>query len=356
MINSLHGGDVYGCHDIIDYSANINCFGMPAAVRQAAIEGVEQSCHYPDILCRRLKEEIARMESRKGRRVLPEQVICGNGASELIYALAHAAGRGRALLPVPCFLEYERALQSAGWEITFHDLKKENGYRPEESFLEKLTPETDMVFLCNPNNPTGVLTDPHLLKRIIEKCGENQILLVMDECFLDFVMEKEAYEAGAYLEDTENLFILKAFTKLFAMPGLRLGYGLCGSRELLHKMEYHIPPWNVSVPAQMAGCAACKETAYVKKSVEAICAERERVKEKLLGMGFQVTDGAANFLFFHGKAGLAEYCMRQGYQIRDCSNFRGLSAGDYRIAIRTPEENDGLLQVIKNRDNTLCQE
>lgn len=343
MANFLHGGDRYGRPDIMDFSANMNCFGMPETVRQAAIEGVMDSHHYPDAFCRGLKEAIARTVSD----IRPEQVICGNGASELIYALAHAVRPKRAILPVPCFLEYERALQSVDCEITFHYLKEETGYQLDKTFLEKLTSETDIVFLCNPNNPTGILIERELLRQIIEKCRDKRIWLVIDECFLDFAPQRGRYEAEPYLKENNCLFILKAFTKLFAMPGLRLGYGLCGSGELLKKMEAQLPPWNVSIPAQAAGRAACRESEFARKTAEAIAAERVRVKKQLSAMGFRVIDGAANFLFFSGGAGLSAYCLQKGYQIRDCSNFRGLHPGDYRMAIRLPEENNALLSILE---------
>ena len=228
MKKLIHGGDVYRNPDCIDFSANINPLGPPDSVKKAVAACVNDIAHYPDVQCKELKKRLGWAEQME-----EEALIIGNGAAELIFALGYSLRPKRALLPQPTFAEYEQALLAAGCEVFYYPLSEENGFRLTEDFLQVLTGEIDMVFLCNPNNPTGVLTERDLLIQILNRCKEKQIFLVVDECFLDFVEEAEAFELKEMTELYSNLFLLKAFTKRYAIPGLRLGYGICQNKELL---------------------------------------------------------------------------------------------------------------------------
>lgn len=343
MQNHQHGGDIYSKKYRIDFSANLNPLGMPESVREAARAGVDKSVNYPDVHCRELREALAKKEG-----VSAEQIICGNGAAELIFLLAAAEKPGRSLLAAPGFAEYEQALTSVDCRMDFYYLKEENGFALKEDYLDRLKEGWDMIFLCNPNNPTGVTIEPGLLKQILDICKERKIRVVLDLCFLDFLENEERADAVAYSADYPNLFILKAFTKTYAMAGLRLGYGITADTCLLKKMREHIQPWNVSIPAQMAGTAALKETEYVCHTRKLITRERGWLKEKLAELGFTVYTSKANFIFFKGPAGLTEKCAREGILIRDCGNYRGLEEqGYYRIAVRTHEENTELIEILR---------
>ena len=181
-----HGGDIYSHGQVVDFSANINYRGMPDAVRKAARAGVEESIHYPDPVCRRLREAIARRE-----QVEKEQVICGNGAADLIFSLVLARKPKQALLCAPTFSEYEQALQTVDCRVLRYPLKECHGFSLQQDILEAITKDVDLVFLCNPNNPTGVTIQRELLWRILERCREKDTLLVVDECFLDFLEDGE---------------------------------------------------------------------------------------------------------------------------------------------------------------------
>ena len=338
----IHGGDIYRNPGVLDFSANCNCFGMPASVQEAAMRGVLYANAYPDPECEALREAIAGYEG-----VEPSRVLCGNGASELLLALMTALGPRRALLAAPCFLEYERVLTLVGAQIQWHTLAEEEGYLPGERFLDALrSTDADMVILTNPNNPTGTLLQPEYVKQVVCLTQERGIILVMDECFLDFLEEPERYSAKQYLESDRNLIVLKAFTKTFACAGLRIGYLLCGNQSVLCKCKMHLPEWNVSLPATYAGIAASKEREWLRETAEQIRTEREWLSGQLEGLGYRAFPGAANFLFFTGKAGLYEHCLSQGILIRDCSNYRGLDAGAYRVCVRRREDNERLLQAI----------
>jgi len=187
----VHGGDVYSLREsfsgeILDFSANINPLGMPRGVRDAAARAVEEGHFYPDPACRSLTAAIARKEG-----VGSGQVICAGGAADLIFRAALFRKPRRALLLSPSFSEYESALSLAGSKIGFEVLKEENGFRLTGAFLKKLVPGVDMVFLCDPNNPTGETIEPGLLSNIMDRCEKLGIFLVLDRCFADFLDEKE---------------------------------------------------------------------------------------------------------------------------------------------------------------------
>lgn len=339
----IHGGDIYSRRIEIDFSANINPLGTPPEVLAAAKDSIDQIGHYPDSSCGRLIHALSEYEQ------LPEQCfICGNGAAELIFNVVQALQPKQALLAVPAFLEYEQALLASGCRISCWYAGRENGYRITEEFLSHIMTDTEIVFLCNPNNPTGAMIDPDLLERIIQKCGQTDTMLVLDECFLDLTAEyKVRTKTGEVRNNNRNLLILKAFTKQYAMAGLRLGYAVSANEDLLEKMKNIRQPWSVSIPAQEAGLAALRQTDYLKKSVELIARERKFLSAGLRKAGCLVYEGTANFLFFESRPDLWEKCLEKGILIRDCSNYKGLSKGAFRTAVRNRLENERLLQAIE---------
>ena len=342
MMKHKHGGDVYSRCYKTDYSANINPLGPPEGVLRAVRESAPLVRNYPDVGQRKLRRALSEHE-----QVPEEWLIFGNGAADLIFALCMGLKPERALLAAPGFAEYEEALRGCGCEISWYERREEKGFLLGEDYLEKITPETDILFLCNPNNPTGTLTDAAMLRKIADKCREYQVLMAVDECFIGFVDEPEKYSVKPWLTEYPEIFVLKAFTKLYAMPGLRLGYGICADRQVTERMESVMQPWSVSVPAQEAGAAALLEQEYVERSRKIVRQEREYLRKGLRELGYTVWEGAANFLFFKGEEHLAEKCEEQGYLIRDCSNYRGLGGGYYRVAVRTREENREFLKALE---------
>ena len=395
----LHGGDRYRNHVTLDFSVNTNPLGMPEYVRKTLLETVCGSADiwewYPDPACGRLRELIA-----SHRHIAKEWIVCGNGASELITAIVrakstHAAAHVtkpeeertalktersalRVVLPVPSFAEYERAAAAVGAKCIYHSLNRENGFALTETVLEKLTPDADMLFLCNPNNPTGNLIPEKLLRRILEHCRKNGITVLLDECFLE-LCAPESDEKGRNgaskrdaAEDAEtarhsdkriaslasaypNLVVLKAFTKLYAMPGVRLGYCICGNKMLRERIREQLPCWNVSGIAQLAGMTALdnkKNFDYIGQSRRMIQKERDWLTEALWTLGMETVPGCANFIcfyadpLFHGN--LYEKLLSKEILIRDCSGFRGMESGWYRIAVRPHEENEELIRAIQD--------
>ena len=342
-----HGGDWAGFmaqygRMPLDFSANISPLGLPDGVRRAVCASLSSADRYPDPLCRALSS------ARGARHKLPvDAVLCGNGAADLIFRLVLAVRPKRALVTAPAFAEYEQALGLSDCRTEHFYLREENGFVVAEEILEAITPALDVVFLCEPNNPTGRTTPPALLLRILERCTACGVLLVVDECFNDFLDEPQAHTLEPQLAAHENLLILKAFTKWYAMAGLRLGYAL-GAPRLLEAMRACGQPWAVSGPAQAAGLAALEEKAYSRRLHSLICTERPRLSAGLSALGCRVVPGEANYLlFFHADGSLAEKLREKGILLRTCGNYRGLSAGWYRAAVRTKEENDAFLQALR---------
>lgn len=373
-----HGGDIYSYKDIRDFSANINFLGMPEGVRNAVLDSADQWRHYPDPQYRALRNALAERENtwmqEMGKSpIKSDQIICGNGAAELMFALAAARKPKKALLAVPSFFEYEQALSAFGCEIVYHLLKEEQEFVLDQSFLDAAYPDIDMVVLGNPNNPTGRLIDGDVLIQIIRYCMKNNIFLVLDESFFDFLSARDrarTFSGTVCCGQDPSLLVIKSFTKIYGMPGLRFGYGICSDQALLMGMRRVLQPWNVSVPAAAAALAASKELNFAKETAELTAKNREWMMEELRAAGFKVYPSNTNFLLFRGRADLGEKCLERGFLIRDCSNFpglekiegpcsqtgTGLKADDgeryFRICIRSMEENQELLAALLSGQKT----
>ena len=344
---NTHGGDILTAQSeygggILDFSVNINPFGIPDSVRAAA--AAADYTRYPDPLCREL---VAGIAERDG--VQPEQVLCGNGAADIIYRLAFASKPKAALLTAPTFSDYEEALRAVDCGIQYHLLEESENFDLTDSFLQKLDQDLDIVFLCNPNNPTGRLIDSGLMPKIIGKCGEFGIRLVVDECFMALT---DAWESGVlprHLSQNPHLFLLRAFTKSMAMPGLRLGYCLSSDMELLGTLTRCGQAWAVSEPAQAAGIAALREGGHVARARELLAIERPRLVEELCGLGLKVYEPAANYILFRAEKidDLKERMLGQGILIRSCSNYVNLGNDYYRVAVKLREDNERLIAALR---------
>ncbi|WP_206460292.1 pyridoxal phosphate-dependent aminotransferase [Anaerovorax sp. IOR16] len=356
MADLIHGGDIYSVKEkgnggaLLDFSANINPLGLPPAVKNAVALGLENCVHYPDPLCRELIRDLARYENVK-----EENIICGNGAADLIFRLVVAKMPYKAMVLAPTFAEYEKSLESVGCIVKHHYLKEEDHFRLREDILFALNESIEMLFLCNPNNPTGQLMDPSLLRQILVRCKENNIFLVLDECFVDFLEEPGKNTLKDFIEDYNNLFILKAFTKNFAMPGLRLGYGMCSNRELLDTLFETGQPWSVSLPAQLAGVQALKENAYLEEARALIFKEKVYLQKELERLGFTAFPAAANYIFFrlpktkdvYDSQDFKTLLQEKNIMVRSCGNYKGLTQDYFRIAVKLHEENKQLITALE---------
>ncbi len=343
-----HGGDIltaqaaYG-GAVLDFSANLNPLGMPAPVAQAVRQAADQCGRYPDPLCRDLRRAIAAHDS-----VGEEQVVCGNGAADLIFRLVFGLRPRKALVTAPTFSEYEQALACVGCQVARYALDQDRNFDLDRGILDAIGPDTDLVFLCTPNNPTGRLIDGALLLEIAGRCGAAGAVLAVDECFLPLAAGGPGL--APWLEEHPNLVLLRAFTKSYAMAGLRLGYCLTANEGLRETLGRFAQPWSVSTPAQAAGLAAltcCPNWAAEGRGFAE--GARPGLAVGLAQAGCTVVPGQANYLLFRlpGVADLKEKLLERGILIRSCANYHGLGPDWYRVCVRGEVENRRLLAALR---------
>lgn len=338
-IEALHGGDVYRNEVRLDYSVNLNPFPIPSEVTEAIQAGMSEIHQYPDHAQQKLRERIAGLEG-----VDTENVVCGNGASELLMAAVHAVMPRKALIAAPCYAGYAVALKASEAEVTEYFLDEKKDFAVDAGILDKIGDGIDMVFITDPNNPNGSLIEPELKKAIASKCEESRAVLVLDECFYPLTMagaEKKAVK--------DNALHLRAFTKTFAIPGIRVGYMLSMDTELLGKIRKHLPEWNVSRIAERTGEAAAKvleSTDYLSSSVQMIKHEREYLAGQLERLGLKVYRSDTNYLLIKSRPDLYERLLGEGILIRRCANFSGLNETYFRIAVRQHKDNEELINVL----------
>lgn len=342
-----HGGDIYSyiqanSKNPIDFSANTNPLGIPKGVCKALKSSVDSFAAYPDINCSKLKDALSVHEG-----VHKEQIIFGNGAADIIYKICYAIKPENALLLSPTFSEYEAALKNVDCKVNYYSLKYENGFRLLPDFLESIK-GNEIIFICNPNNPTGMVTRKELIYSIAKECKKEKCILVIDECFMDFVCDHENYSFKEFLKDFDNVIILKAFTKIYALAGLRLGYCLSSNKRLLSRVEKMGQPWSVSTPAQVAGVAALKEDEYLSKTEENTAAERKYLTRSLRKLGLTVFDSFSNYILFKTEIPIDLYLKLylKGILIRKCENFKGLDKSYYRIAVKGRKDNSRLIKAL----------
>lgn len=346
-MKSIHGGDIYNNKVNMDFSVNINPLGIPHSVKEAMSDALSYADRYPDMACSGLKKAISEYFTQQGCSIQSEDVIPGNGASELFMAIAHALKPQKAVLLAPGFFGYEHVLRAVGCDIGYFLLDEQSDFSPAarlDALMDMLTDDTDIFFIANPNNPTGYLADSTFMKQIIGHCKEKHIYVVADECFMDFC--EKNYSVLPLLCDYDNLIVVRAFTKLFAIPGVRLGYMLSKNEAVRQKVQRNLPEWNVSVLAQMAGEACIMESEYIKETASYVSGQRRLLSDGLKKLGFKVYKSDADFILFYSKLPLYDILLNKGILIRDCSNYVGLSEGYFRVAVKTFNENVRLLKVI----------
>jgi len=342
MLDRAHGGDIYRNRVSLDFSANVNPLGTPEPVRRAVRESAERLAAYPDPACRALREALS---ARHG--LSADHILCGNGAAELIFQFVAALRPRRALLPVPSFSEYAAALDAVDCKVEPLLLERSNSFRLPPDLPAHITPDTDLLLLCNPNNPTGQMIDRPLLKDILDRCRATHTHLLLDECFLDFTEEGEAASALPLLQEGDPVLILRAFTKMYGLAGIRLGYAMVGDPRLLPALRRQSQTWNVSTPAQAAGLAALACDEFVLRTKELISEEKSWMERQFQSLGLGFLPGSANFILFWAEPGLREKLLTEGILIRSCANYVGLDARAYRVAVRTREDNAQLIAALK---------
>lgn len=350
MIDHEHGGNIRELarasgrseKDLLDFSASINPLGPPEWLRPLVSSQLSRIVHYPDPECTVLKTSIGdRYEVRE------EEVIIGNGSTEIIYLLPRALPITRALIPVPTYADYAKAVTLSGKPVEKIFLKEDEDFQFNLSVLDAKLSGNEIVFLGQPNNPTGLILQPETLRALALK--HPSTFFVIDESFLDFV---EGVESLAK-DRPPNVIILRSLTKFYAIPGLRLGFAIA-ERNLIEEMKKVLPPWSVNTLAQAVGEKALKDEAYARQTRAFVQEEREFLLSQLQSLsGLTVYPGRANFLLVRidrkdlDALILAKQLLSSGIAIRVCANFDGLDKRFFRIAVRRRDENLTLLNALK---------
>lgn len=353
----MHGGNIYGNEIEYDFSVNLNPLGPPDAVREALATALNHVEEYPDPEYQELRRALANY-----RRLAEEQFVLGNGASELIPGIIRALAPKTCMVTAPCYSGYETALNAAAPSCRIHRifLREEDDFTlPENICREIARVKPNLLILTNPNNPNGKRISANRLREIAGACRTAGTVLLMDECFLALSGGDEdslIHRIGE--EGLPPTVVLRAFTKTFAIPGVRLGYAVC-SGSLAARIQRELPEWNLSVFAQYAGLAALEAAApetvppgtsgYMAASVEMIAQEREYLTAELKKLGLRVFPSDANYILFQSRdRELHRKLLDKGILIRDCRDYHGLTAGFYRAAVRTRRENTALLRCLRN--------
>ncbi len=369
-----HGAELYGHEDALDFSASLNPLGMPAAALDALRENVRAFESYPDVRNARLADAVAEVEGADAGRLC----LCA-GATDAFDRIVDVLAPHRVLLFDPCFSGYERALRRSDAALEHVALTVEEDF----DFTERVLDEScaalrsqqapDLVFLCTPNNPTGRAVGMPFLRCLLECAAEADATVVLDECFAELA----GLESAVPLQkEFANLVVVKAFTKTYAMAGLRLGYVVCANAELAQRLNDSGAQWAVSVPAQIAGVAALGDATYLERACTTIVEQRTRLEGELSAAGMRVIPSCVNYILFCDEvaesagaaessidtttgsdaehadtatlsASLFDQLLERGIIVRRCGNFEGLDDTWYRIAVRTPEENTRFIQALK---------
>lgn len=348
-----HGGNAFSIarqlgvtpDKIIDFSASINPLGMSPLARDFIICALDSLSHYPDSSHHNLKQTLAEYH-----HLSPANLAIANGSTELIYNLPAMLPGKKALIISPSFSEYVRALSQHQWEVQHFTLTPESGFTINTDKLEDiLSGGIDALYLCNPGNPSGTLYPQQLIEKILDICAASGTFLVLDEAFMDFCEETSAKHLVIH---NEKAVVLRSMTKFFGIPGLRLGFAICHN-SLAEQLESIGGPWSVNTLAQVAGTAALLDSRHNQQTTELIRQERRDLFESLeLLPRLRVYPASANYLLVEIKEGmtageLRDRLMKYNILIRDCSNFTGLTEGFFRVAVRTREENQRLVECLK---------
>ncbi|WP_051192386.1 pyridoxal phosphate-dependent aminotransferase [Butyrivibrio sp. VCB2001] len=356
----LHGGEIYDKKIELDFSVSLNPLPCPVQVLDEIKTAADQVSNYPDIMQSEFVTAVAKAENRlsqKNAKFTAENIVGGNGASELLMAIVNMVRPKKALLPIPSFYGYEHALGAAKDCATGHFLLREaDGFVLNEDFIDAITDDVDLVILGNPNNPTGRLIPESILVKTMDKCRAVGATLIVDECFFRLSGKRDCEEipqsARNFTCEYPNLFVVDAYTKLFSIPGVRVGFAIT-SAENTGRLRRFLPEWNMSVFADRVGikCAEITgEGSFTKESLEMIQREKAYLVNELEKIGISTCESDTNFILIRSDEELYNRLLEHKILIRDCRTFDGLDIGYYRIAIKDHNANERLITAIK----TLC--
>ena len=381
----FHGGNIYkifrekNIKEILDYSSNINPYGIPESLRKRITKNLEILERYPDPDYIELRQKLAHLN-----KVDVSNIILGNGATEIIFLFMEVVNPQKVLIVSPTFGEYERAVKatervenssilgnsdkkkddenSCGKqkiEIEYFELKESDDFKLNIGNLKnELEKKYDLLIICNPNNPTGKFLKLDKTEEILKECNKYNTKLFIDEAFIDFLKDGMKKSIINTKENKQNLFVTRAFTKFFAMPGLRLGYGIYFDKKLEKRISEKKETWSVNNIAEMAGLTVLDDTKYIEETLKWIAEEKTYVYEKLNEInGIKPYKTEVNFITVKIEdnfilKGLNVKILRgkmieKGILIRDASNFKFLDERFFRLAIKDRKNNDRVIETLK---------
>lgn len=326
-----------------DFSANINPLGSPPILHEKWMDFYQKINDYPDPHTQVLKKLISNNTNAD-----PESILLGNGGAELIALLGRILAGRNVLLIEPAFSEYETACRANDCQLFYHQLKEPAWELNIEEIIPKLTGMA-AVFLCTPNNPTGIGYSSETIEKLLEECKKADTLLIIDEAFYDFL---EGYTPiSPLIKEYSNLVIIRSMTKMFAIPGLRLGY-ILANPHIIGKLSGYQPHWSVNALAMSAGELFLQNDGFVHNTVNYIRLEREKLFSFFLAEGFEFSPSQVNFYLLRDplrkeQMPLFTFLLRRGIVPRHTFNFPGLEGKWLRFAIKSTEENNYLMEVFK---------
>lgn len=325
----------------IDFSVNLNPFGMLPSIKEKWTEWIEEVADYPEPSGKRLKEIIAQREN-----VSSEEILLGNGGAEIITLLASYLQRKRVAIVQPAFIEYEKMCKAYNCKIEHVVLREDHWNDLTEMF--SIAKRVDAIFLCNPNNPTGITYRMEDLQKLMQVCKQHNCYLIIDEAFYDFVLSPQPIRT--YVNANSHVITIRSLTKMYSIAGLRLGY-LIGPAEIVHELQNIQPPWSVNAIAMKAGELSLQDDSFAQKTRQYVANERLRVKEVLIEAGYYVSESEVNFYILRdpdltNQLPLIRYLLTNGIVPRHTENFRGLDGRWIRLAIKSKLENEQLINVL----------
>ena len=353
----FHGSDlekiesIYGIkkENIISFSANVNPLGVSPLLRATLSEKIDAITSYPDREYTSLRKCIATYCNTDY-----ENIIVGNGSTELISLFIQIEHPKKALVIGPTYSEYEREIALGGGTTLYYPLKEKDDFNLDvEDFVSQLNESIDLLVICNPNNPTSSCITRKAMRKILDVCKQYDIYVMVDETYVEFADNMEAIDSVPLTNYYNNIVILRGTSKFFAAPGLRLGYAITGNRDLIKAINTRKNPWTINSLAVVAGETMFTDTSYIEQTKQLISTERERCYQALLASpDYKVYKPSGNFLLAKiindnlTSEYLFDKAIRQGMMIRDCSTFPFLDNKYIRFCFMNPENNSRLLNCL----------
>ena len=337
--------------EIIQFGANVNPLGLSDTVKSELAAHLDIISSYPDRNYTDLKKAISSYCN-----VDSENVVVGNGSTELISLLISQRAAKKALVLGPTYSEYERELSLTGGRLAYFDLKESDDFVLNvPKLLDTLGQDFDLFIMCNPNNPTSSSISQGEIRNILEYCHQKNIFVMIDETYVEFAPDIDAITAVPLTLQYDNLMVIRGVSKFFAAPGLRFGYGITSNRDFLSMLLVHQNPWSLNSIGAFAGELMLKDTEYIEKTWNLIDSERSKIYNELNTLDtIKVYPPSANFILVKIlKEGVTSFdvfeaAIKEKMMIRDCSSFKSLTGEYIRFCIMNPEDNKRLLKILKN--------